>query len=110
MERKWLIAFCVGMMIAASGVWAAGSAKKGQATPDRTISFAKGRWDAGEWTPLRLPSHEKTATFVQKPDCIGTNTFTMVTEDVTPAPYNQPPLPASGTTCTVANDVVANAP
>jgi len=27
---------------------------------------------------------------------IGVNSFTLVAEDVTPAPYNQPPYPASG--------------
>ncbi len=36
---------------------------------------------------------------------LGTNSFTLVAEDVTPAPFNQPPYPASGDTesdtCTV---------
>ena len=41
---------------------------------------------------------------------IGSNTFTLYTEDVTPAPYNQPPYPPSGDTCTATNVVVANAP
>jgi hypothetical protein len=41
---------------------------------------------------------------------LGTNTFTMVTEDITPPPYNLPPNPPSGTTCTVSQQVVANAP
>jgi hypothetical protein len=29
---------------------------------------------------------------------VGTNTFTVVAEDVTPSPYNQPPYPAAGDT------------
>jgi len=41
---------------------------------------------------------------------VGTNTFTLLAEDVTPAPYNQPPNPPSGQTCTAINYVVANAP
>jgi len=41
---------------------------------------------------------------------VGTNTFVLTTEDVSPSPYNQPPYPASGDTCTVVNDVVASAP
>jgi len=41
---------------------------------------------------------------------IGTNTFTLSVEDVTPAPYNQPPYPASGDTDTASCDVVGIAP
>ncbi len=41
---------------------------------------------------------------------VGDNTFVLIAEDVTPVPYNQPPYPASGTTCTATNVVVANAP
>jgi len=41
---------------------------------------------------------------------VGTNTFVLTTEDVSPSPYNQPPYPASGDTCVVVNDVVASAP
>ncbi len=41
---------------------------------------------------------------------VGDNTFVLIAEDVTYAPYNQPPYPASGTTCTATNVVVANAP
>jgi len=40
----------------------------------------------------------------------GTNTFTLVTEDVTPAPYNQPPYPPSGDTCVAENQVECSAP
>jgi len=41
---------------------------------------------------------------------IGNNTFTMTAMDVTPSPFNQPPYPPSGQTCTETNVVVANAP
>jgi len=41
---------------------------------------------------------------------VGTNIFTLNAEDVTPAPYNQPPYPASGDTCTAAQTVEAYAP
>lgn len=40
----------------------------------------------------------------------GDNTFVLTAEDVTPAPYNQPPYPPSGWTCTSTNVVVANVP
>ncbi len=49
------------------------------AAPDdeeRTISFAEGQWDAAQWTPLRLPLHEEVQTFVQRSDCLGTDSFT----------------------------------
>jgi hypothetical protein len=41
---------------------------------------------------------------------IGENTFVLTAEDVTPAPYNEPPYPPSGWTCTSTNVVVANTP
>lgn len=41
---------------------------------------------------------------------IGSNVFTLVAEDVTPAPYNQPPYPPSGDTAVHDCTVVANAP
>ena len=41
---------------------------------------------------------------------VGTNTFQLVAEDVTAAPYNQPPHPASGDTATVACTVIGYAP
>jgi len=40
----------------------------------------------------------------------GDNTFTLTAVDVTPAPYNQPPYPASGDSCTQVNVVTAVAP
>jgi hypothetical protein len=41
---------------------------------------------------------------------IGVNTFFLVAEDVTPAPYNQPPYPAAGGTATASVDLTAVAP
>jgi len=41
---------------------------------------------------------------------IGGNTFTLWAMDVTPAPYNQPPYPPSGGTCSWVNSVTAQAP
>ena len=41
---------------------------------------------------------------------IGNNIFTLFAEDITPAPYNQPPFAPSGDQCTKVNVVVANAP
>lgn len=42
----------------------------------RTISFAQGQWEPAQWVPLRLPLHPEVQTFTQRPDCIGTNSFT----------------------------------
>ena len=41
---------------------------------------------------------------------IGVNDFTLVAEDVTPAPYNQPPFPASGDTDRGTCSLTASAP
>jgi len=43
---------------------------------ERTISFAEGQWDAEQWTALRLPLHPEVQSFIQRPDCLGTNSFT----------------------------------
>ncbi len=40
----------------------------------------------------------------------GINEIVLVMEDVTPAPYNQPPYPAAGDTATAQCTVVGNAP
>ncbi len=42
----------------------------------RTICFAQGEWDAAEWTPLRLPLHPEVQQFIQRPESVGTDTFT----------------------------------
>lgn len=44
------------------------------------------------------------------PALVGVNSFTLVAEDVTPAPYNQPPYPASGDTDTASCTVEGIAP
>ena len=44
------------------------------------------------------------------PTVLGDNTFILNAMDVTPAPYNQPPYPASGDTCVKTNVVNAQAP
>lgn len=41
---------------------------------------------------------------------IGSNTFDLIAEDVTPAPYNQPPYPAAGDTDTSTCVVTAQSP
>jgi len=69
-------------------------------------------WKSG-YTPIGPGASFVTSfpvNFALQARFVGTNTFELITEDVTPAPYNQPPYPASGTTCTVVNDVVASAP
>ncbi len=44
------------------------------------------------------------------PSLVGVNSFTLVAEDVTPAPFNQPPYPASGDTDTASCTVEGIAP
>ena len=41
---------------------------------------------------------------------IGLNVFTLMAEDVTPAPYNHPPYPAAGGTDTASADLTASVP
>lgn len=43
---------------------------------ERTISFAEGQWNADEWTALKLPLHPEVQTFIQRPDSLGTTSFT----------------------------------
>jgi len=49
-------------------------------------------------------------TVPESPTWIGINTATLVAEDVTPAPYNQPPFPPSGDMDTDVCEVVGVAP
>jgi len=49
-------------------------------------------------------------TFPALATVIGQNTFVLTAEDVTPAPYNQPPYPPSGWTCTSTSVVTAAGP
>jgi len=44
------------------------------------------------------------------PRLVGDNVFLLLTEDVTPAPYNQPPYPMSGDTATASCTVTGIAP
>lgn len=76
MKKRMLAALCVTAVLGMLSHLAAVGAEGGQPEEGRTVTFAEGHWDAERWTPLRLPSHESTATFIQKPDCIGTNSFT----------------------------------
>ncbi|MFW5867749.1 MAG: hypothetical protein ACOCX2_08040 [Armatimonadota bacterium] len=42
----------------------------------RTICFAEGQWDADRWTPLKLPEHPELRQFIQRPESVGTTSFT----------------------------------
>jgi len=41
---------------------------------------------------------------------VGDNVFTIIAEDVTPSPYNQPPYPPAGDTCSSWQMITAEAP
>jgi len=41
---------------------------------------------------------------------VGENLFTLLAEDVTPSPYNQPPFPAAGDAVSDLCTVTANSP
>ncbi len=67
-------------------------------------------WRAG-WTNLdSMETFTRTwpQTIPALATVIGTNTFTLEGEDVTPAPYNQPPYAPSGDTDTDVQTVIAN--
>jgi hypothetical protein len=49
-------------------------------------------------------------TIPARQSLIGGNLFILLTQDVTPSPYNQPPYPSAGDTCTVTNTVTAFLP
>ncbi|MFW5866991.1 MAG: hypothetical protein ACOCX2_04185 [Armatimonadota bacterium] len=70
MTRNALLILC---MMAAT--WRVGAPALAQDT-ERTVCFEEGRWDAEEWTPLRLPLHPEVQTFIQRPESIGTDSFT----------------------------------
>jgi len=69
-------------------------------------------WRAG-WTNLS-PAEVYTVFWSQNLPALGAlvgdNVFTLMTEDVTPAPYNQPPFAASGDTDSQACTVTGLAP
>ena len=58
--------------VLATTIWAA----DGGAKPVKVVDFGKGKWQAAEWTPLRLPHQPQTAAFEQKPHALGTRSFT----------------------------------
>jgi len=51
-----------------------------------------------------------TQQFPAVSSLVGDNTFTLLAEDVTPAPYNQPPYPSAGDTATAGCVVTGVAP
>ncbi len=59
------------IVVAAAGALSAAQAGK----KEMAVSFARGKWDASRWTPLRLPHQTAPRAFVQKDDCIGTQGF-----------------------------------
>ncbi len=69
-------------------------------------------WRAG-YTNV-APGESYTTAWVQNFPALGSllgeNSFTLVAEDVTPVPYNQPPYPAAGDTATSSCTVTAVAP
>lgn len=80
------------------------------------VNLANGQsytnWRAGN-TVLQASSNYYTSWNQNLPAIgavIGMNTFTLVAQDVTPAPYNQPPYPASGDTDTATCTVEGIAP
>jgi len=69
-------------------------------------------WRAG-WTnlnPGEAWSINWNQTFPGSASLVGENVFTLVAEDVTPAPYNQPPYLAAGDTAMAASTVTGIAP
>jgi len=71
-----------------------------------------GNWRAG-WTNLS-PAEVFTSMWNQNFPALGTlvgsNVFTLLAEDVTPAPYNQPPFSPSGDTDAASVTITATAP
>jgi len=70
MTKRTLLVLCVALTGCLAAHLALADAE------ERTVSFAQGAWDPAEWTPLRLPLHPEVQTFEQRPDSLGTNSFT----------------------------------
>lgn len=70
MTKRTLLLLCVAIAAALMAQLALADGE------ERTVSFAEGQWDPAQWTPLRLPLHPHVQTFVQRPDCLGTDSFT----------------------------------
>jgi photosystem II stability/assembly factor-like uncharacterized protein len=60
--------------------------------------------------PLGQYAVQWTTNLPAIPRVVGDNTFALLTEDVTPAPFNQPPYPMSGDTATASCTVTGIAP
>ncbi len=69
-------------------------------------------WRAGytNIAPSSTYYNQFPVNFPGLPTVLGDNTFVLNAMDVTPVPYNQPPYPPSGDTCTTTNVVNAHAP
>ncbi len=70
MSKRALIALCITVMLGTLVQLATADGKQW------TVNFAEGQWDTGSWTPLRLPLHPEVQTLIQRPDCLGTDSFT----------------------------------
>lgn len=70
MTKRTLLVLClaVTVCVAAHPALAQGE--------ERTVSFAEGQWDPADWTPLRLPMQPELLTFEQRPERLGTSSFT----------------------------------
>lgn len=71
-----------------------------------------GNWRAG-WTnlsPGEVFSTVWNQSFPALGSLVGGNVFTLTAEDVTPAPYNQPPFAPSGDTAAAGCTIIAAAP
>ena len=72
MKEPRLPLLCLVVILAVCAATVAGE----DAKATQTITFAKDSWDESQWAPLRLPHQASTLTFIQKPDCLGTKSFT----------------------------------
>jgi hypothetical protein len=84
----------------------------GRINVNRADGWYVGSWRAG-FTQLAPGTSWNTTFNTNLPavaSVLGTNTFTLVAEDVTPFPYNQSPYPPSGDTATAGCTVTGIAP
>jgi len=67
----WLrLLFCLLLWTVSGNVAAAGKAT------ELNVDFAKGKWDASQWQPVRVPPQETPIALEQFEDSIGTTDFT----------------------------------
>ncbi len=88
---------------------------------DRTLAYnvditlANGTVLPGHWQgtmaigPDQSQTHQQLYEYFEQ-SCIGVNTYNVTVEDVTPAPFNQPPFPPSGLTNSTSAIVTITAP